>query len=53
MQYRDHTTQEILAKLLPENFSKDNLVPSSFEVIGHIAHLNLKEVHMPFKKIIG
>jgi tRNA (guanine37-N1)-methyltransferase len=28
-------------------------LPSSFETIGHIAHLNLKDEHMPFKNLIG
>ena len=28
-------------------------IPSSFETIGHIAHLNLKDEHLPFKHIIG
>jgi len=29
------------------------LPPSAFETIGHIAHLNLKKHHEPYKKIIG
>jgi len=28
-------------------------VPTSFETVGHIAHLNLREELLPFKHIIG
>lgn len=36
-------------RLLPE----DAEVPSAFETIGHIAHLNLREELLPWKHIIG
>ena len=28
-------------------------IPSAFETVGHIAHLNLREEQLPFKKVIG
>ena len=40
----------ILNKLLPKEALPP---PSSFEQIGHIAHLNLKSRHMPYRKMIG
>lgn len=40
---------EILEALLP----KGMIVPSSFETVGHIAHLNLREEHLPYKKLIA
>ncbi|EQC32018.1 hypothetical protein SDRG_10217 [Saprolegnia diclina VS20] len=40
----------VLRKLLPESITE---VPASFETIGHIAHINLREFHLPYKHIIG
>ncbi|XP_061337422.1 tRNA (guanine(37)-N1)-methyltransferase 1 [Gastrolobium bilobum] len=40
---------EILETLLPEGM----IVPSAFESVGHIAHLNLREEHLPHKKLIA
>jgi tRNA G37 N-methylase Trm5 len=38
-----------LQKLLPEGVE----VPTSFESIGHIAHLNLRPEQLPHKALIG
>lgn len=35
--------------LLPANID----VPQSFETVGHIAHVNLREEQLPYKLIIG
>ncbi|KAL6959230.1 tRNA (guanine(37)-N(1))-methyltransferase [Sarracenia purpurea var. burkii] len=40
---------EILEALLP----KGMIVPSAFETVGHIAHLNLRDEHLPYKKLIA
>ncbi|XP_026448284.1 tRNA (guanine(37)-N1)-methyltransferase 1-like [Papaver somniferum] len=40
---------EILEALLP----RGAIVPSAFETIGHIAHLNLRDEHLPCKKLIA
>ncbi|KAL5081725.1 hypothetical protein RYX36_010146 [Vicia faba] len=40
---------EILEALLPEGM----IVPTAFEIVGHIAHLNLKEEHLPYKNVIA
>ncbi|KZV27695.1 tRNA (guanine(37)-N1)-methyltransferase 1-like [Dorcoceras hygrometricum] len=40
---------EILDAVLP----KGMIIPSSFELVGHIAHLNLREEHLPYKKVIA
>lgn len=36
-------------KLLPEGSD----VPSSFETVGHIAHLNIRDELIPYKHLIG
>lgn len=40
---------ECMAALLP----KGVLPPHRFETVGHIAHLNLNEEHLPFKFAVG
>lgn len=40
---------QILEALLPEGM----IVPSAFEIVGHIAHLNLRDEHLPYKKLIA
>ncbi len=42
--------QYILKRLLPESALPP---PSAYEQIGHVAHFNLKQVHLPFKHLIG
>ncbi|KAL2331500.1 hypothetical protein Fmac_019081 [Flemingia macrophylla] len=40
---------EVLEALLPEGM----IVPSTFETVGHIAHLNLRDEHLPYKRLIA
>ena len=47
--YDNLTADTVLRKLMPGLAE----VPSSFESVGHIAHLNLREEHLPFKAVIG
>lgn len=49
LDYDYWSSDEILGATLPDGMD----VPSSFETIGHIAHLNLRPEHEPFKKLIG
>lgn len=48
--YTDWSTYETLKRILPV---KPGDIPSSFEQIGHLAHINLRDELLPFKYIIG
>ncbi|CAB9497384.1 methyltransferase [Seminavis robusta] len=48
--YEDCTVDEVLRKLLPSRIPE---VPSAFEVVGSIAHLNLRDDLLPYKFIVG
>mmetsp|Transcript_9337 Transcript_9337/g.34237 ORF Transcript_9337/g.34237 Transcript_9337/m.34237 type:complete len:525 (-) Transcript_9337:1175-2749(-) len=47
--YDYYGADQILRKLLP----KGSEVPTAFETVGHIAHLNLREEFLPYKHVIG
>jgi len=47
--YEELSTEEALRVLLPAGVEP----PSAFETVGHIAHLNLRPEHEPFKRRIG
>lgn len=47
--YNQMSAEEILKELMPA----DVVVPTGFETIGHIAHFNLKDMHMPYRFLIG
>ncbi len=49
LSYENYSYEEVLQRLLPSGVE----IPSSFETIGHIAHLNLREAHLPFKFLIA
>lgn len=47
--YENWPCDEVLRAVLPENVE----VPTSYSLIGHIVHLNLREEQLPYKSIIG
>lgn len=47
--YSHWSIESVLRAFLPDGIT----IPSSFETVGHIAHLNLRDEHEPFKKMIG
>lgn len=48
--HTDFTASYVLCSILPKEVHPP---PNAFETIGHVAHLNLKELHLPYKSIIG
>lgn len=50
LDYQHYSMQAILHAALPPAVRE---VPSAFEVVGHIAHLNLKENVLPYKEMVG
>lgn len=48
--YDNYTKHSILRAILPMQVRE---IPSGFEQVGHIAHYNLREEHLPYKHIIG
>jgi tRNA (guanine37-N1)-methyltransferase len=50
VKYTQFSPSYILSKLLP---SSAQPAPSAFETVGHVAHLNLRPVHLPYRFFIG
>lgn len=48
--YAHVSVEEALRRLLPRELQE---LPSAFETVGHIAHLNLREELLPFKRLVG
>ncbi|KAL1880183.1 hypothetical protein VTK73DRAFT_6214 [Phialemonium thermophilum] len=42
---------DVMTSILPEEFHDD--IPSGFNTVGHVAHLNLRERFLPYKKLVG
>ncbi|KAG2488861.1 hypothetical protein HYH03_012656 [Edaphochlamys debaryana] len=49
LEYGMLSTDAVLKRLLPAGVD----APGSFETIGHIAHLNLRDEHLPYRHVIG
>lgn len=47
--FDNYTSSQILDSVLPDGVPRI----SSFATIGHIAHVNLKSKHLPFRQLIG
>lgn len=48
--YQKQSVSRILSKVLPASALPP---PSSYEQIGHVAHLNLRSNHLPYGRLIG
>ncbi|BFI29579.1 tRNA (guanine37-N1)-methyltransferase [Marchantia polymorpha subsp. ruderalis] len=49
LDYSYFTVEQVLKEILPEGWK----VPASFETVGHIAHLNLTDELLPYRKVIA
>jgi tRNA (guanine37-N1)-methyltransferase len=49
-QYHQFTASFLLNQLLPVEVHP---VPTAFEMVGHVAHLNLRAPHLPYRFLIG
>lgn len=49
MRYDNWRRDVILKSILPEDIE----VPTAYSLVGHIVQLNLRDVHLPYKSIIG
>ena len=50
LDHSNFTVPYILQQVLPPELHPP---PTAFEQIGHVAHLNLKSLHLPYAKLIG
>ncbi|RHY14626.1 hypothetical protein DYB25_002187 [Aphanomyces astaci] len=50
LDYSFWSVEHVLRRILPDTITE---IPASFETIGHIAHLNLRDFHLPYKHVIG
>ncbi|KAI9846304.1 MAG: tRNA(m(1)G37)methyltransferase [Thelocarpon superellum] len=51
LNYDHWTYYDIMSSILPEDEQEE--LPSSFSIVGHIAHLNLREQYLAFKSLIA
>ncbi|ERF68525.1 hypothetical protein EPUS_05664 [Endocarpon pusillum Z07020] len=51
--YEDWSMHNILDATLPEFEEDDKETPAGFSLVGHVAHLNLREQYLPYKHLIG
>lgn len=51
LDYDYWTSRDVLISLLPEELHDD--IPGGFNTAGHVAHLNLRDQHLPYKQLIG
>ncbi|CAL7943684.1 unnamed protein product [Xylocopa violacea] len=49
LKYENWQPHDILRGVLP----KEVEIPTSYSLVGHIVHLNLRDMHLPYKTVIG
>ncbi|KAG9245551.1 putative undecaprenyl pyrophosphate protein [Calycina marina] len=51
LDYDYYSYAEVMQALLPEDMLDE--IPSGFAVVGHVAHLNIRDQYLPYKHIIA
>ncbi|RDW60160.1 tRNA (guanine(37)-N1)-methyltransferase [Coleophoma crateriformis] len=51
LDYKYWTYQDIMESVLPEEDQGE--IPTGFAIVGHVAHLNLRDAYLPYKHIIA
>lgn len=51
--YDNLSSDQVLESLLPESIVSSEGVPSGYTIVGHIAHLNLLDIYLPFRFLVG
>ncbi|KAJ1981708.1 tRNA(m(1)G37)methyltransferase [Dimargaris xerosporica] len=51
LDYNYWPTDQIIRAILPSHL--EETAPASFETVGHIAHMNLRDEYLPYRHIIG
>eukprot|EP00124_Ichthyophonus_hoferi_P001348 Ihof_evm10s67 gene=Ihof_evmTU10s67 len=50
LDYSYWRADQVIASILPEDIKE---ITTSFETVGHIAHMNLRDCHLPYRHLIG
>lgn len=50
LEYQHYSAHAVLSAVLPPETKE---IPTGFEMVGHIAHLNLRKELLPYKAVIG
>ncbi|KAE9372253.1 guanine-N(1)--methyltransferas-like protein [Stipitochalara longipes BDJ] len=51
LDYNYWTYHDIMTSLLPEDAQDE--IPVGFAIVGHVAHLNLRDEYLPYKRVIA
>ncbi|CZT42249.1 probable protein MET-10 [Rhynchosporium secalis] len=51
LDYNYWTYHDVMTSLLPEDAQGE--IPVGFAIVGHVAHLNLRDEYLPYKKVIA
>ncbi len=53
LNYEDLRFEDVMKAILPDDLLNENITAKGYSVIGHIAHFNLREKILDYKRLIG